>query len=224
MTQSDQQAPQPLSGRLLPWLIVGLAGIAAPAVAMAMPGLPSAAMGPVLAIGLMATGMIGAAVAGRLQVGLTLALLSGLGLVLLGGATPAPPLDGPLAALLAVSIASFSFAARGALFYRSAAPRGWWVAVAVVAGEAAMLATAAARPGALPDWLLALLPAQWANTAIGAALGDGRGLAAAELIALAGTAAATMLVTRLLPRRWPYLIMFSVWLGLSALVLHSGAA
>ena len=38
------------------------------------------------------------------------------------------------------------------------------------------------------------------------------------MIALAGTAATTLLVARMLPRRWPYLIMFSAWLGLSVLV------
>ena len=99
---------------------------------------------------------------------------------------------------------------------------GRFAGLTVVCGEAAMLATAAARPGALPEWLLVLLPAQWASSAIEAALNGGR-LASAELIALAGTAAATVLVTRLLPRRWPYLIMFSVWLGLSALVWLSAA-
>jgi hypothetical protein len=72
----------------------------------------------------------------------------------------------------------------------------------------------------LPDWLLALLPAQWASAAIQTALA-GTGLRAAipELLALTGTAMATLLVTRLWPRRWPYLIMFTAWLGLSALVL-----
>jgi hypothetical protein len=116
-------------------------------------------------------------------------------------------------------IASFSFAARGKLFARSAGNRGWWIAVFVVAGEAAILITAATKPGALPAWLLVLLPAQWASTAIQTALtGTGTRAAAAPLIALAGTAAATLLVARLWPRRWPYLIMFSTWLALSALV------
>ncbi|QDH35237.1 hypothetical protein E2E27_13455 [Porphyrobacter sp. YT40] len=93
------------------------------------------------------------------------------------------------------------------------------IAVFVVAGEAAILATAAARPEALPEWLLALLPAQWASMAIaGAWTGMGAGLAGAALVALAGTAAATLLVARLWPRRWPYLVMFTAWLALSALV------
>jgi hypothetical protein len=99
--------------------------------------------------------------------------------------------------------------------------RGWWIAVFVVAGEAAILLTASAMPGALPDWLLVLLPAQWASTAIQTALsGTGTRAASSALIALAGTAAATLLVARLWPRRWPYLVMFTAWLGLSALVWY----
>jgi hypothetical protein len=73
----------------------------------------------------------------------------------------------------------------------------------------------------LPDWALALLPAQWATIAIQAALtGTAAPAASAALFALAGTAAATLLVTRLWPRRWPYLVMFTTWLSLSALVWH----
>jgi uncharacterized membrane protein YccC len=76
----------------------------------------------------------------------------------------------------------------------------------------------------LPEWLLVLLPAQWANVAIQTALtGTGTLAASAVLLALAGTAAATLLVARLWPRRWPYLIMFTVWLGLSTLVWHQPA-
>ena len=120
---------------------------------------------------------------------------------------------------LALIIASTSFAARGTLFARSAAQKGWWIAVAVVAGEAAVVATAAAMPGALPGWLLALLPAQWASMAIRSALiGPGTPAAIVALFALGGTAAATLLVARLWPKRWPYLIMFTTWLGFSALV------
>ena len=80
----------------------------------------------------------------------------------------------------------------------------------VVGGEAAMLLTAWVMPGALPDWLLVLLPAQWASMAIQSAMG-GNGILAASsaLIALGGTAAATLLVWRLWPRRWPYAIMFT---------------
>ncbi|MEM8725022.1 MAG: hypothetical protein AAGE86_05820, partial [Pseudomonadota bacterium] len=85
------------------------------------------------------------------------------------------------------------------------------------------VATAWAEPAMLPDWLLALLPAQWASMAIQTALtGTGTGTLAAgsALLALAGTAAATLLVVRLWPRRWPYLIMFTAWIGFSALVYH----
>ncbi len=176
---------------------------------------------PLLAVCLMGAGMIGAAMAGRLWIGAALALLTGLALVLLawgfGMLSPAHP----LATALACVIASLSFAARGALFARSAADRGWWIAVAVVAGEAAMLLTALASPDAVPRWLLVLLPAQWASMAIGAALSGGGGLAAAApLLALGGTAASTLLVARLWPRRWPYLVMFTAWLGLAALVWH----
>ena len=41
------------------------------------------------------------------------------------------------------------------------------------------------------------------------------------LIALAGTAATTLLAARLWLHRWPYLLMFTAWLGLSALVYFS---
>lgn len=205
--------------------MVVLVGAAAPAAAMLVladspaAALPSAA-GAVLALGLMGSGMIAAAVSGRIGVGVGCALLTGAGLVLLLRAlagTGAP--SGVLPAGFAAMVAATSFAARGALFARSAAERGWWIALAVVGGEAAMVATAAIRPEAVPDWLLALLPAQWASTAIGFALG-GAGIPAAGtvLLALAGTAATTLLVAALWPRRWPYLVMFSAWLALSALV------
>lgn len=226
MTLNGQPLLQGPAGRVLPWLAVVLAGMVAPGVALTMlaaaPDAPLSSAAPVLAVGMMAAGMIAGAAAGRLWTGISLALLTGSGLMLLARVLGLITLSDPVPMALAVALASISFAARGALFFRSAAPRGWWVAVAVVCGEAAMLATAAARPGALPEWLLVLLPAQWASSAIEAALNGGR-LAFAELIALAGTAAATVLVTRLLPRRWPYLIMFSVWLGLSALVWLSAA-
>jgi hypothetical protein len=183
--------------------------------------LADAPAGPLLAVGLMSVGMIGAAVVGRLWVGVLLALPTGAGLLMLARALGLPPLPNPLAMGLAMLIASISFAARGALFARSAGARGWWVAIFVVAGEAAMLATAWTMPGALPAWLLVLLPAQWASSALAAGLsGAGALAAAAPLIALAGTGAATLLVARLWPRRWPYLIMFSTWLALSALVWH----
>ena len=177
--------------------------------------------GPILAVGLMGVGMIAAAAAGRLWIGVLLALLTGAGLILLARALGMPRLPHPFSTGLAVLIASFSFAARGTLFARSAGEKGWWIAVFVVAGEAAILLTASAMPGALPNWLLVLLPAQWASTGIQTALtGTGTRAASSVLFALVGTAAATLLVARLWPRRWPYLVMFTAWLALSALVWH----
>ncbi len=177
--------------------------------------------GPVLAVGLMGAGMIGAAAAGRLWIGVALALMSGTGLIVLALALGMPPLPHPLAIAAVACISSLSFAARGALFAVSAAGRGWWIAVFVVAGEAAIVVTALVSPDALPDWLLVLLPAQWASLAIQSAFaGANARLAGAALIALAGTAASTLVVARLWPRRWPYAIMFTAWLGLSALVWH----
>lgn len=221
---------QNVAGSILPWLAAGLAGIVAPACALAMiaavPAQEPLALleGPILAVALMSVGMICAASAGRLWVGVALALLAGTGLVLLARALGLPSVPHPLAASLAIVVAGISFAARGALFARSALDKGWWIAVFVVGGEAAILFTAAASPGDLPDWLLALLPAQWASTAIRTGLsGSGMGAAMWELLALAGTAAATLLVSALWPRRWPYLIMFSTWLALSALVWQQPA-
>lgn len=221
----SQHTPRSVSLRPA-WLVAGLAGVVVPALAIGLladapPGLVA---GPILATGLMGAGMIGAAAAGRFWTGIGLALLAGAGLVLFGSSVGLlshvhlPPIA------LAILVASVSFAARGALFARSMANRGWWMAVAVVAGEAAIVATAAARPGTLPDWLLVLLPAQWASAAIRAATGgDGTLAAVAPLLALAGTAAATLLVARLWPRRWPYLVMFTTWLALSSLVWHHPA-
>lgn len=216
---------------LMAWLVAAVAGIAAPAIAMLLlqntpATAPLALMaGPVLAVGLMGAGMISAAIAGRLWIGIALALLTASGLILFALSLGMPPLEQPVAVGLAVIIACTSFAARGTLFARSAAEKGWWIAVAVVAGEAAIVATAAAMPSALPGWLLALLPAQWASMAIQSALTVSATPAAiASLIALSGTAAATLLVVRLWPRRWPYLIMFTTWLGLSALVWHQSGA
>ena len=135
--------------------------------------------------------------------------MAGVGLVLFACALGMPPPLHPLSGGLAIIIASISFAARGALFARSASDKGWWIAVFVVAGEAAILITASALPDSLPEWLLVLLPAQWASTAIQTAFtGTADRAASAALLALAGTAAATLLVAWLWPRRWPYLIMF----------------
>jgi hypothetical protein len=180
--------------------------------------------GTILAVGLMGVGMIGAAAAGSLWVGVLLALLTGAGLIMFARALGMPPLPHPFSTGLAVVIASISFAARGALFARSASDKGWWIAIFVVAGEVSILATALALPEALPDWLLALLPAQWARVAIQTALtGTGTLAASSALFALAGTAAATLLVVWLWPRRWPYLVMFTAWLGFSALVWYRPA-
>ncbi|MEE4317857.1 MAG: hypothetical protein V2I74_12835 [Erythrobacter sp.] len=221
-----------LAGSLAAWVTAAVAGIAAPAAAMVVlaAGNDSAPMavfgGPLLAVGLMGTGMIAASAAGRLWIGVGLSLIAGACLVLLAHALGmALPLH-PLSVVLAMLVASLSFAARGALFARSAADKGWWIAVFVVGGEAAILATAVALPKSLPAWLLTLLPAQWASMAIQSALtGAGMGArgAIAALLALAGTAATTLLVARLWPRRWPYLIMFTAWLALSALVWHQSA-
>lgn len=221
---------QPPVWPLLAWLTVGLAGIAAPALALVLLADPSACAplaslaGPVLAVGLMGVAMIAAAASGSLWIGLALALLAGAGLIGLAQMLGMPSLPHLLSTGLAIAIASFSFAARGALFARSAADKGWLIAVAVVAGEAAILVTASAAPDALPTWLLVLLPAQWASAAIQATLtGPGAFVASAALLALAGTAAATLLVAWLWPRRWPYLVMFTAWLGFSALVWHQPA-
>lgn len=219
---------QPSAWPFLAWLVAALSGVAAPTLAILMladtPAPLALVAGPILAVGLMGVGMTGAAAAGRLWIGVGLALLTGAGLIVLARGLGLPPLPHPLSTGLAFLVASVSFAARGALFARSAGARGWWIAVFVVAGEAAILATASAMPGALPAWLLVLLPAQWASTAIQTALtGTGTVAASSVLIALAGTAAATLLVARLWPRRWPYLIMFTAWLGLSALVWHRPA-
>lgn len=208
------------------WLAAAFTGCVLPVAALAwLARTPDAwpqVAAPLLAVGMMGAGMIGGATDGRLRVGGGLAAFTGAGLLLLAqglGLAGSPAL---LPAAFAILLASISFAARGALFARSGGARGWWIALAVVAGEAAMLATAAAAPARLPGWLLALLPAQWASTGIAAALsGGGTRAAGAPLLALAGTAMATLLVARLWPARWPYLVMFTTWLALSALVWQS---
>jgi hypothetical protein len=214
-TQPQDRPARPPVG---PWFAAALAGSVAPAAALVASG-DARVAGPALALGMMGAGMIAAAASGRLAVGVLVALVNAGCLVLLALALGVPAFHDPPAAAFAAIIASVSFAARGSLFARSAAPRGWWVALAVVAGEAAVLVTALAMPNAWPGWVLALLPAQWATIALEAALSGTRGeVPSAALIALAGTAAATMFVTRLWPRRWTYLVMFTTWLSLSALV------
>lgn len=211
----------------LAWSCVAVLGIAAPAVAIALlthggaHTQPMSAASPILAIGLMSAGMVGAAAASSLWVGLLLAMFAGICLLGIASVSGLPVLSYPLAAVLALTTASISFAARGSLFARSATSKGWWIAFFVVAGEAAILISAFVQPGLWPDWLLVLLPAQWANLVIQAALsGHGALAAISALIALAGTAAATLLVAYLWPRRWPYAIMFTTWIALSTLVYH----
>lgn len=221
---------QPVAWPFWAWLSVVLTGVAAPVLGMVLivnapVPVPLALVGgPILAVGLMGVGMIAAAAAGRLWIGVFLAVLTGFGLILFAYALGMRSLPHPFSTGLAVIIASISFAARGALFARSATDKGWLIAGGVVGGEAAILLTAWALPDALPDWLLALLPAQWASIAIQTALtGTGTRAASSALFALAGTAAATLVVVWLWPRRWPYLLMFTAWLGFSALVLHRPA-
>lgn len=223
LTLENQSAAAPP----MAWAALVLGGLAAPALGLLLfsggaAGMPAAGWSaPLLAVGMMACAMIGGALAASFARGIALGMLAGSGLLIaataLGMASPAQ-----LAAIgLAFAAASISFAARGALFARSAGMWGPWVALFVVSGEVAILATALALPEALPAWLLALLPAQWASTAIDTALAQGGALAAlAPLIALVGTAGATLLVRVLLPRRWPYAIMFTTWLACSALVWH----
>lgn len=178
----------------------------------------AAQSGPILAAGLMGTGMIAAAVAARFWMGVALALTTGVGFIALAQRLGMAPLVHPLSTTLALLVASISFAARGTLFTRAHPRHGWIIAVLVVCGEAATLLTAAW----LPDWLLVLLPAQWASAAIATAIvGSGTRAALAVLMALAGTAATTLLVARLLPRKWPYALMFTAWLALSAYVARS---
>jgi hypothetical protein len=215
---------------LLGWLSAALAGAAAPALAMVLlvdaqaPAPLVSVAGPILAVALMGLGMIAAASAGRQWIGVILAVLAGVGLIQLARALGMPPLQHPFSAVLAIVIASISFAARGALFSRAAPKNAWVIALSVVSGEAAMLFTASVLPATLPTWLLALLPAQWASAAIQTALtGTGARAASSALLALGGTAATTMLVAWLWPRRWPYLLMFTAWLSLSALVWHQGS-
>ena len=171
----------------------------------------------------MGSGMLAAAILGRLWLGIGAALVSGATIVLTASVVALQVVMHPVLAAGALLIASLSFAARGVLFKTSSGVKGWWIALGVVAGEAAILATAWAEPGAIPQWLLVLLPAQWAALAIEASItGEGVRVAFAALIALGGTAAATLVVVKLWPRRWTYAIMFTTWLALSALVWSAG--
>ncbi|MEM6857705.1 MAG: hypothetical protein AAF559_07520 [Pseudomonadota bacterium] len=181
---------------------------------------PELISGPILALGMMGAGMIGGAIFGRFLIGVGLASLTGLTIILTASlaVTPGFSLSASFAPVLL--LASVSFAARGALFARSAGGKGWWIALFVVMGEAAIIVTAATMPGALPEWLLALLPAQWASMEGQAVVAGGSGvrLISAPLIALGATAAATLFVVSLWPRKWTYAVMFTTWLAASALV------
>lgn len=214
--------PRPASR--LHWLAALAIGAVVPALAVlrlgSAPHLLAPVGGPLLAVGLMGMAMVVAATTGRASVGMALALATGIGLIQLARALGMPPLPHPLSTTLALGLASLSFAARGRLFARAYPRRGWVLSLAIVAGEGAMLLTA----GSLPGWLLAALPAQWTSTAVQTALtGSGTRAAAAALLALAGTGVTTLLVAALLPRRWPYALMFTGWLVLSALVWHRPA-
>lgn len=211
------------------WLTAFLISVAGPLAAIiimarAELSVPSlGAVSAVLVLGMMGVAMIGSAVTGRLWVGVLLAGVNAAILTMLCLAFDLLTPGTSTFLLVTVLIASISFAARGSLFALSANPRGWLVAFGVVAGEAAIIFTALFEPDALPDWLLALLPAQWANIALQDAFSAGLGAQAlASIVALLGTAAATMFVTYQWPRRWTYAVMFTTWLALSAYVWSSG--
>jgi hypothetical protein len=214
---------RPLTRSAPAWYTTALAGVAVPVLfllTLSAAASPLAlASGPIFTLGLMGVGIIAAATAGHFWIGVVLALLNAACLMLLAFALGMPALPHPLSTALAMVIASGSFAARGALFSKTLSHRGWLMALFVVAGEASVLLIVSVWPGALPEWFLALLPAQWASIAIQTAItGTGTRAAMPVLIALAGTAATTMLAARLWLHRWPYLLMFTAWLGLSALV------
>ncbi|MFK7956397.1 MAG: hypothetical protein AB8B96_09900 [Lysobacterales bacterium] len=205
------------------WSTAVLTGVATPVLIMLVLSAKSSplalASGPIFTLGLMGVGIIAAATAGRFWTGVLLALLNVACLIVLALALGMAALPHLLSFVLAMVIASASFAARGALFAKTMSYRGWLMALFVVAGEGSVLLIASVFPGALPDWFLALLPAQWASIAIQTALtGTGTYAAMPVLIALAGTAATTLLAARLWLHRWPYLLMFTAWLSLSAVV------
>ncbi|MEM6817687.1 MAG: hypothetical protein AAF578_02765 [Pseudomonadota bacterium] len=183
---------------------------------------PSALLGsagPVFTLGLMGVGILAAANTGQFRSGVILALLNIACLMLLALALGIPASPQPVATAFVMIFASGSFAARGALFAKTLARRAWLMGLFVVAGEASVLLIAALLPDALPTWFLALLPAQWASVAIQKTLtGAGQFSATAALIALCGTATTTMVAAKLWYRPWPYPLMFTTWLALSALV------
>ena len=205
------------------WCTTALVGVVVPVLFMLvlLTGFSPLALasGPIFTLALMGVGIIAAATAGHFWVGGALALLNAACLLALTLALGMPALAHPISTAVAMVIASASFAARGALFAKTLSTRGWLMALFVVAGEASVLLIVSLFPGALPGWFLALLPAQWASIAIQAAFaGTGTFAALSALIALAGTAATTLLAARFYRQRWPYLLMLTAWLGLSALV------
>ncbi len=213
----------PLTRAAPAWFTTALTGVALPILillALSMASSPLAmAGGPILTLGLMGVGIIATSIIGKFRIGVLLALLNAAFLLVLALALGMPAPAHPFAIGLAMAIASGSFAARGTLFSKTLSAKGWLMALFVVAGEASVLLIVSTLPGVLPEWFLALLPAQWASVAIQSALtGTGTLAALPELIALAGTATTTLLAARLWMRRWPYLLMFTTWLGLSALV------
>lgn len=216
--------------RTLAWCTMALVGVAVPVLlSLALVWRFSPSMltaGPVFTLGLMGVGIIAAAITGRLWVAILAALLNAACLFELTRALGWPAPVDPLITGLAMVIAAGSFCARGALFARTLAARGWWMALFVVAGEGSVLLISTIRPDWLPAWFLALLPAQWANIAIEASLtgtGVSRALVCA-LTALGGTAVTTLLAARFWLKRWPYAFMFSAWLALSALVYFGSVA
>ena len=214
---------RPLTWRAPAWSTAVLAGVAVPVLVVLVLWAKSSSLalagGPIFTLGLMGVGIIAAATAGNFWIGVLLALLNAACLIVLALALGMPALPHPFSTGLALVIASLSFAARGALFAKTMSRRGWLMALFVVAGEGSVLLIVSTLPGVLPDWFLALLPAQWASIAIQTSLtGTGTLAATPVLIALAGTAATTLLAARYWLHRWAYLLMFTAWLSLSALV------
>ncbi|GAB5412619.1 MAG: hypothetical protein Cons2KO_02220 [Congregibacter sp.] len=220
---------KPASWPILPWSTSALVGVALPVLLILLlsdsPPSLTLAIAPILTLSLMGVGIIVAATTGFFAVGISLALLSAAGLLVLAVALGLPTFSHPVYIGSAMLVASASFTARGALFAKTLSYRGWLMALFVVAGEASVLLIVAVFPGVLPGWFLALLPAQWGSIAIQAAMTDpGPSAAASALIALAGTALTTLLAARFWLHPWPYPLMFTVWLGLSAVVYFDAAS
>jgi hypothetical protein len=127
----------------LAWSTTALTGVVLPVLIMlalsAAPSPLALAGGPVFTLGLMGVGIIAAATAGHFWIGVLLALLNVACLMVLAFALGMPALPHPVSTAFAMVIASGSFAARGALFAKTLAHRGWLMALFVVAGEASVL-------------------------------------------------------------------------------------